>query len=145
MTSLIHRSLKHFNQLMMETNSSYHEAAQKLGLTDSEMMILYAVVNFGEECASSDIARLNGVSRQTIHSALKKLEAAGQVRLTEGIGRKKNVRLTEQGKELAERTVLPLIQIENEIFDSWTEEEQKVYLQLVQRYLDRFREKIRRI
>lgn len=138
-------ALSRFNYLVSETDAVYHEAAQRLNLSDSGMMILYTVVCSGGECLLSDIARLSGVSRQTIHSALKKLEADGVICTAEGGGRKKTVRLTGRGRELAERTVLRIIVMENEILDSWSEEERSLFLRLLERYLDQVREKIRGI
>ena len=39
-------------------------------------------------------------------------------------------------------TVARLIEIENMIFNSWTKDEQNIYLELTQRYLSDFKEKI---
>ena len=40
------------------------------------------------------------------------------------------------------RTALRLIRIEEEIWDSWTQEECELYLRLTQRYLDSFRTRV---
>ena len=65
----------------------------------------------------------------------KAMEASG--------GRKKTVCLTESGKALAERTVARLIEVENDIFAAWTQEDREQYLALTQRYLNDFKEKTR--
>ena len=70
------------------------------------------------------------------------MEEEGYVRLDAFDGRKKVVRLTEGGEELMKRTALQLIRIEEEIWDSWTQEECELYLSLTQRYLDCFRSKV---
>ena len=58
-------------------------------------------------------------------------------------GRKKQIYLTEKGRTLVKQTVVHLIEIENTIFDSWEKEERELYLELTQRYLTMFRNKIK--
>lgn len=99
----------------------------------------------GNPCPLLEIAKLTGISRQTIHSAIKKLEAQGILTLESPGGRRKLVRLTEEGMELAEKTAGRLIKIENEIFDSWTGEELEQYIRLTGRYPEQFREKTGRL
>ena len=85
----------------------------------------------------------SGVSKQTINSALRKLEADGVVRSEVFEGRKKKVYLTEKGRRLAKDTVYRVIEIENEIFASWSDEEKRIYIELTQRYVEVFKEKIK--
>ncbi|MCI8543341.1 MarR family winged helix-turn-helix transcriptional regulator [Acetatifactor aquisgranensis] len=137
--------MKRFNYLISETNAVYHEAAQKLGLSDSTQQVLYTICNNGDSCLISDICRLSGISKQTINSALRKLEGEGIVYLEASDGRKKRVCLTERGKKLAEDTVVKLIEIENGLLDSWSREELEQYLGLTQRYLDSLRAKVQEL
>lgn len=135
--------MKKFNYLSSEIDAAYHEAAQRLGLSDSAMQILYAICNHEEQCLLSDICKLSGTSKQTINSALRKLEAEHIVYLKTAAGRRKTVCLTENGKELVNRTVARLIKVENDIFSSWQEQELKLYLELTQKYLISFKNKIK--
>ena len=141
----MYTDLKRFNCLTAEIDAVYHDAALRLGLSDSALMILYTVCTYGESCLLHDITRLSGVSKQTIHSALHKLADEGIVYLEPVSGRKKRVCLTETGKAFAEQTVLPVIEIENEIFGGWTEAEREMYIGLTQRYLSAFREKVKEL
>ena len=137
--------MQQFNYLASEIDSAYHEAAQKLGLSDSAMLILYAICNHGEKCLLSDICKLSGTSKQTINSALRKLEAKDIVYLEAATGKKKMVCLTENGKSLANRTVARLITMENDIFSSWSVQERKLYLDLTRKYLTSFQEGIQKL
>lgn len=143
MNTCIPEEMKTFNYLSSEIDAAYHEAAKRFGLSDSAMQILYAICNNGEHCLLSDICRLSGTSKQTINSALRKLESDGIVYLGTAMGRKKTVYLTKDGKGLVNRTVARLIQAENEIFASWSEQELKLYLSLTQKYLISFKHKIK--
>lgn len=133
--------LKRHNHLFGEMDAAYHEAALKLGLSDSAMRILYAICNEGTCCPLSDICKMSGISKQTINSALRKLEQEEIIYLENYQGRKKMVHLTENGLKLVDGTVARVIQIENEIFESWTVEERKQFLELTQRFLDAFKDK----
>lgn len=143
MEKAIIEDMRKFNYLIGEIDAAYHEASQKLGLSDSAMQILYIICNHGEECQLSQICRLSGISKQTINSALRKLEAEGIVRMESLTGRRKKVCLTPQGKALASNTVSRLIDIENDIFGSWSKQERELYLRLTQRYLTAIQEKIK--
>ncbi len=139
----IHAQMRKFDLLVSGIDMAYHDAALKLGLSDSAMLILYTVFINGGECLLSDIT--SGVSKQTINSALRKLEADQVIRSELFKGRKKKVYLTEKGKQFATDTVLRVIEIENEIFGQWSEEERTVYMDLTRRYLADFREKIKEL
>ena len=117
-------------------NALYHEAAVKMGLSDSVQNILYVICEKGTRCLQSEISRLTGISRQTINSAIRKLEHEGIVYLEPGQGRNTVVCLTEQGEAYAQKTIQPLFEIENRIWNDWTEEEQEEYLRLTRKYRD---------
>lgn len=137
--------MKRFNYLLAEIDAAYHEAAQKLGLSDSALLILYTICNTGDACLLNDIVHISGISKQTVNSALRKLENEDIVYLEMFSKRQKKVCLTEKGKALVKDAVFPVIEIENEIFGSWTQEEQRLCIELTQRYLSAFREKIREL
>lgn len=133
--------LKRYNHLQSELEAAYHEMAQKMGLSDSAMLILYTICDKGENCPLQEICRCSGLSKQTLNSALRKLEAEGTVYLQAAGGKNKNVCLTEEGKALARRTAGRMMQAENEIFASWSREEVRNYLELTERFLTALREK----
>lgn len=139
---VLDKQMRKFNLLCSEIDAAYHDASRKLGLADSTMMILYAVCSFEGECLLSDIMRISGLRKQTVNSALRKLESDDIVSLEVFRGKKKKVSLTDQGHELVKRTVFPLMEIENEIVDSWTKEEWETYMELTRRFLDAFKEKV---
>ena len=134
---------KKFNQFVCEIEGMYHEASWNLGLSDSAQRILYAICNLGDPCFLSDVIRFSGISKQTINSALRKLEGEEILTVAAVGGRKKQIRLTEKGRTLAQETVMQIIRIEDEIYSGWTEEERRLYLELTQRYFEAFRERIK--
>lgn len=145
MAEYFSQGMKRFNYLTSELDHTYHEIARELHLSDSAMTVLYTICNFGDHCLLSDICKLSGVSKQTINSAVRKLESEGMIYLEARQGRRKTVYLTEAGKRLVQRTVARLIEAENEAFDAWTEEEQSLYLKLTERFLITLRKKMKEL
>lgn len=126
-----------YTYLAGEINALYHEAAVKMGISDSIQNILYVICEKGENrCLQSEISKLTGISRQTINSAIRKLEQDGIVYLEQGKGRNTIVCLTEQGEKYAMEKVYPLFDVENKIWDEWTEDEQQQYIMLTKKYRD---------
>lgn len=144
MKEVMRPEMMKINSLLGETDAVYHEAAVKLGISDSVMVILYLLSANGGVCAVSEFGK-SGLGKQTANSALRKLESENAVVLEAAGGLRKNVRLTEKGKKLAKKTVLKIIAIENEIFDSWNEDDINKYIELNQKYLDQLREKVKKL
>ena len=90
--------LHRINYLIAETDALYHQASLKLGISDSAMRVLYTVYDCGGSCQLSDIYKRSGISKQTVNSALRKLEADGVIYLKPEAGRGKRVRLTSSGE-----------------------------------------------
>ena len=130
---------KRFSFLTSEIDAAYHQAAQLLGLSDSAMRILYTICLYGDSCLLSDIISLSAIQKQTINSALRKLENAGMVRLEPAGGKRKRVCLTTGGKVLAQNSALRVLQMENEIFASWPDKDVDAYVALTEKYLSAFR------
>jgi DNA-binding MarR family transcriptional regulator len=128
-------NLKRYNHLIGEIEATYHEASLKLGISDSVSMILYTICNAGGSCLLNDICKQTGLSKQTVHSAIRKLEAQDFINLIPVGGKAKKVVFTEKGAVFAKSTALRLIEIENNIFASWSQEDVQKYLELTERFL----------
>lgn len=137
--------MQRYNYLISEIEAVYHEAALRFGLSDSAMMTLYVLVGQGGTCALSALPYLTGLSKQTLHSAVRKLEADGIIESAAVGPRKKELRLTQAGQKLCDETVARLIASENDIFDQWSVAERTQYLALTKRYLDAIRAKVKEL
>ena len=138
---MISKEMKRVNHLIGEIDAVYHEIAWKLGLSDSVFEILYTICNYGDSCMLKDIGRNCGLSKQTINSALRKLEKEGIVYLEAVDSRHKKVCLTEEGRSLTRRTAESVIEAENQILASWPQEDVETYIALIRRYLLALQEK----
>lgn len=137
-----YQKIKKYNCVMNEIQSIYHDAAMRAGISNSIQNILYVICENGDRCLQSEIYKQTGISRQTINSAIRKLEKDGIVYLEQGQGRNTIVCLTDEGEAVADQKVRPIIRIENEIFDEWTEEESRLYQELTERYRDSLKKKL---
>ncbi len=139
---VIHDKLRRLNYMLSEIDSLYHEAAYKLGISDSAMMILYSICVSGQGCMLSDIYKLSGICRQTVNSALRKLEKEEVLYLEKSGGKTKKVFLTEKGKALSEKTAVRLISAENSILDGWSENDTELYIELNRKYAADFKKQL---
>lgn len=138
------RELRRFNYLAGETSALYHEASLKMELSDSACQVLYALCCEGK-CGISDVCRLMGLSKQTVNSALRKLEIEELVKLEALDGKQKLISLTSKGSRFVKKTVVRLIEAENRVFNGWSEEERSEYLRLTEKYLDEFRQEVNKL
>ena len=142
MTKNIMEHLHRINYLAAEINGLYHQAAVKLGLSDSVMHIMYMLYDNDGSCMLSDICRLSGISKQTVNSAVRKLEREEIVYLEKQGGRMKKICLTQKGREYAEQTVTKVFRAEAEAYSAWSEEEINMHLRLMEKYVLSFRDRL---
>ncbi|MGI6108048.1 MAG: MarR family winged helix-turn-helix transcriptional regulator [Lachnospiraceae bacterium] len=132
--SLIHR----INRINDEINALYHRASVKMGLADSEMVILYLLCDYGS-ITQRQIIQYTGMSKQTLSSAVKRMEQNGWIRHGDESGNRRELLPTTAGNRMIRDLILPLMNAEESIFSSWTEDERRRFLQLNEKYRDALR------
>ena len=137
----IHRA----NWLMTDLDALYHQAALKLGVSDSVLIVLYMIHEKGDQCLVYDICKGSGVSKQTINSASRKLENDGILYLEQDKGRTKRVCLTEKGKPYVERIAGRLLEAESNVFNDWEEQEIRQFMEYAVRYTEAFSKEIEKL
>lgn len=130
------------NCLASDLDSLYHQAALKLGMPDSVMLILYLVYEKGGSCPLRTICQEASLNKQTLNSSIRRLEREEIIYLEQTGGRAKNVCLTEKGRAYAGQTIAKLLAAERSAFQGWTEEEISRYLELMEKYNNDFRAQI---
>ncbi len=143
MSDVVSKSLNRLNHIISETDALYHEASFRLGISDSVCMILYSICTNGKSCLLNQIVKSTGLSKQTVNSALRRLEKEGVIYLEAVDGRSKNVCLTEKGMLMASETAGRIIEIENEILTSWSQEDIVRYFELSEKFLECLKRKVR--
>ena len=132
--SVIHR----INRINDEIAALYHRASTKMGLADSEMSILYLLCDYGS-VTQRQIIQYTGMSKQTLSSAVKRMERNGWLRHGDENGNRRELVPTPAGYQMIRDFILPLMNAEESIFSGWSEEERRRYLQLTEKYRDALR------
>lgn len=142
MEDLTKQVRRQYIYLMSEIDELYHQVAVKLGMSDSIVNILYTICEFGEGCSQSDICKLSGISRQTINSAVRRLEQDDLVYLKPGTGKNMCLYLTDKGKALVKEKIVPLIVAEDAVLNEWSEADKQELLRLTRKYMVELQEKL---
>lgn len=138
-------SFHEFNGIYKETSDIYRRKAFDYGLSESAFWILYSVRESVGKVTQSRICFESCLPKQTVNSALKKLEADGIILLIpENGGRSKAIELTEKGVKLAETTVDNVINAEKSAMSMLSDDEQRQLIGLTRRYFSLMNEFIPR-
>lgn len=137
----IARAYEAFDSFWREQNQLYRDVAASFGISESAFDILYAIFLAGEKGISQrDICVQMCIGKQTVNSSIHKLEREGVVELKSGPGRRGLLaHLTPVGLELAERTVVPMVEAELAALREFDDRELELSLLLGRRYTDALR------
>ena len=138
-------SICKINCLNEEIESLYHQASVKLGISDSVSFVLYMTYINNGNCLLYDIYKSSGISKQTINSAIRKLENEDIIYLEKYNGKSKIVCLTEKGKEYANQTAKKLYEAEFNTFQDWDNKELELYLKLIEKHRNSFKKQIEKL
>ena len=129
------KCLLEYNSIFKENDDLYRKIARELGMSECTFQIFYMLREQEETVTQSEICSALYQPKQTVNSALKKLEQEGYLRLIKQDDRRsKRIELTEKGRELAERTVDRVLLVEQKALAELTEEEQKAFIGLFRKY-----------
>ena len=137
----IARAYEALDSFWREQNQLYRDVATSFGISESAFDILYAIYLAGESGISQrDICVQMCIGKQTVNSSIHKLEREGVVVLKSGPGcRGLLAHLTPVGLELAERTIVPMIEAELAALREFDDRELELSLLLGRRYTDALR------
>ena len=116
---------------------------KKLGLSDSESMVMYMLYDIQEPLTQSDIVKATGLSKQTLNSAIRKLEKEGIIILEKLNEKSKKIVMTDKGQVLIEQKMKPLVDMEDRVLASWTEEDRRKYLELIEKFKVQFEKEVK--
>lgn len=125
----INETLKKYNFIYYQTDNIYRLINKKLNIPFSYYQILYLLrcdtcLPYGQE-----IVKATGEPKQTINSALKKLEKDGLIQLTKEENKKvKKIVLTKMGEDYCKSTIDQIIQAEINALNSINKNDLKIFL-----------------
>lgn len=135
--------LSQYNSIFKENDEIYRSAAKMLGLPDCAFWILYSLRESKNMLTQSEVCRLIYQPKQTVNSSLKKLESDGYIEFCEKKDRRrKEIKLTAKGLQLAENTADKVISAEKNAFSQLTEEEGELFIKIFRKYTDSLKNNI---
>lgn len=131
-----------FNRLIKEQDRFYYEAAYAAHMSEVAFYVMYTLCDTGGSLTQAQLCRQLYYSRQTVNSAVKKLEKDGFIHLFSdvGNGHRKHMTLTDTGDAYCRRYVVPLIEAELSALSTFTVKERALLLSLLQRQLQWLKE-----
>lgn len=145
MQNNLYKKMHRINLVISEINSLYHEISIKLGMSDSIFMVMYSLYDNNGDCDLREIYKQSGISKQTINSAIRKLEQDEIIYLKNKNGREKTVFFTEKGRKYADETIARLVAVEYNVFSEFSEEEINLYIEFNERFVAGLKEKIKEL
>ena len=134
--------VKYLNSMLCEIDKLYQSLLLSKNLSDSEYVVLFAIIELGEGCLQKDISENSYINKKTINSTIKKLEKNGIITLKAGKYPNMHIYLTDDGKKYIEEKIFPIIDIENKVLDSIPDEEFKNLIINYSKYIKVFKRQV---
>ena len=133
--------IKEFNQLLKKMDNVYDKLAKSSGISDTAFWIIYTIKNEKETYKQKDLCVMWSYSKQTINSALKKLEEQNIIKLVSLPENKKDKKiiLTDYGEQIAKELIDPVNEIEKESLKQL--KEANIFIDLFKKYIETMEEK----
>ena len=112
---IINDKVKYLNNMLCEIDNLYQSLIQNKGLSDSEYVVLFSILELGEGCLQKDIAANSLINKKTINSTIKKLEKNGIIELKAGKYPNMHIYLTDFGKKYMSDNIIPIVELENNV------------------------------
>ena len=132
-----------FNRETKKLDDVYRSAAKSCGISECAFWILYTLRVEEKSFTQAEICEFLIEPKQTVNSALKKLEAEGYLILSAGVDqRSKRVCLTEKGERFVKAHVDRVPEAEAAALGAMTAAERDALIRLTGRYRALFAQKL---
>ena len=134
MDAISQQMLLAFNAAMKHVDDVYRRAVRQYGLSECAFWILYTL-RVERPYTQAGLCEFLHEPKQTVNSALKKLEAEGFLVLSAGDDqRSKRVRLTEKGEQLARTCADCVAEAEARAIGSMSPDDRAALIRLMELY-----------
>ena len=128
------KKLYEYNNVLKSIDDCYRNIAKRYGFSEAAFWTLYTLRMEPGNITQSDVCTVLYQPKQTVNSALKKLESEGYITLTPSGAHTKNISLTKSGTKLCEQTVDKVIEAECAALGNMTDEETENMTALMKLY-----------
>ena len=137
--SLLRGKIARLNRIAKALDGAYMSAARKFDLAESAFWLLYEIKLSDAPLTQKELCDNLFLPKQSINSALKKLEADGCLTLeyAENSRKRKLIRLTEKGDALAAATASKIVNAELRMLDGMDPAAVDRMLDVYEKYAER--------
>ena len=140
---IISEKVKYLNNMLCEIDNLYQSLLLNKGLSDSEYVVIFSILELGEGCLQKDIANNSYINKKTINSTIKKLEKNGLITLKAGKYPNMHIYLTRDGKDYIKNNIIPIIEVENNVMGSVLDKEFESLTNTYSKYIKIFKEEVK--
>ena len=135
--------VKYLNAMLCEIDKLYQSLLQSKNISDSEYVVLFAILELGEGCLQKDIADNSYVNKKTINTTIKKLEKNEIITLKAGKYPNMHIYLTKKGKNYIKENIFPIVDIENKVLENMTDSEFDGLAETYVKYIEIFKNQLK--
>lgn len=143
------KSIKEYSELFSKKWKSIErlseEYAKAAGLTPMSLNVLSIIYDHVDGCTQKHICQLIHYNKQSVNMIIKSFWEQGYVELVEvrEDRRNKQVKLSEKGKNYAEKVIGVLFKVENDALENTTLEQRKALMAFFEAYEESFQSGIK--
>lgn len=140
----IKAQLEKINHQEKEIVAIYRRISSVIGMSESEFWVLYALFTIKGECTQQEISDFWFFPKQTVNTVITNLKKKGYVQLETipGTRNKKNILLTEKGKDFGNKTVMLVYSAELKVLEKMEPEERIKCIEIMDKYIFYLNEEI---
>lgn len=140
----IKAQLEKMNHQEKEIVAIYRRISSVIGMSESEFWVLYALFTIKGECTQQEISDFWFFPKQTVNTVITNLKKKGYVQLETipGTRNKKNILLTEKGKDFRNKTVMLVYSAELKVLEKMEPEERIKCIEIMDKYIFYLNEEI---
>ena len=138
----IGHKLKQLIVMLSELDSVYQSLLKANSVSDSEYIVMLYIQELGEGCSQKDIADNSLISKKTVNSTIKKFEKDGYIELVAAKYPHMKIFLTDKGREFFQNSIMPIIELENDVLENMTENEFEFLATFYKIYIKGFKAKV---
>ena len=127
--------LQQYNAVFRKGDEAFHNAVKSFNMSEGTFRILYNLRDIGHDLSQREVYRNACMPKQTVNSALKRLESDDYIELRTDSGTKgRIVALTPKGEELARHTVDLAMNVERLTMTQMPAQELEMLISLMNKY-----------
>ncbi len=145
MSDNIGSDIETFNQCLKEVASIYRTAVSRAGISENEFWVWYALLIMGGEYSQQDICEVWSLPKQTANTIINNMVKKGHITLEAipGTRNRKRIRVLEDGRKYGEQIVMPIYNAERRSICEVPEEDRKLSLEVIERYMHILKKELR--